>query len=67
MPQLEKVYFPLDMGKFSPNFQSYRAFEGDYGLKLAYGNSPYAEAHAEELGLVYVDLNRIEEEGYLVW
>lgn len=55
------------MGKFSPNFQSYRAFEGDYGLKLAYGNSPYAEAHAEELGLVYVDLNRIEEEGYLVW
>ncbi len=67
-PRLEKIYFPRDMEDVGgPAFEFYRAFEGCCGLKLAYGNSPYAEAYAEVLGLVYVDLNRVEEEGNLVW
>ncbi|MBD5530671.1 MAG: leucine-rich repeat domain-containing protein [Lachnospiraceae bacterium] len=67
-PRLEKIYFPRDMEDIgAPHFEFYSAFEGCHELKLAYGNSPYAEAYAEVLGLVYVDLNRIEEEGNLVW
>ncbi len=65
-PRLEKIYLTMDMEKMEYR-DFYRAFEGCSGLKLVYGNSPYAEMYAEVLGLVYVDLNRIEEEGNLAW
>lgn len=60
--RLEKVYLPnsiADMG--------YHPFKGCENLRLIYGRSEHAKGFAEELGCVYVDLNRIEEEGNIVW
>lgn len=61
-PQLEKIYIPKSVEKIRDS-----AFEGCPDLKLVYGSSAYAEIYAQQKGLVYVDENRIEEEGNLVW
>ncbi|MBD5552345.1 MAG: leucine-rich repeat domain-containing protein [Lachnospiraceae bacterium] len=61
-PKLEKIYIPESMESIGD-----KAFEGCSNLKLVYGSSTYAEIYAQQEGLVYVDVNRIEEEGNLVW
>lgn len=61
-PSLEKIYIPDTMESIGD-----KAFEGCPNLMLVYGSSMYAEIYAQQEGLVYVDVNRIEEEGNLVW
>ncbi len=60
--RLEKVYFPDSIGSLRGH-----QFKGCENLRLIYGKSAYAKAFAEEQGYVYVDLNRIKEEGNIVW
>lgn len=59
---LEKVRIPQGLDDMGLN-----AFRGCPSLRLIYGNSRFAEVYAQKEGYVYVDLDRIEEEGGRVW
>lgn len=59
---LEKVVIPQSMEEISPS-----AFMECDKLYLIYGSNPCAEDYAQKNGLVYVNLERIEEEGGMVW
>lgn len=61
-PSLEKVVIPHSMERISPS-----AFMECDKLYLIYGSNPCAEDYAQTNGLVYVDLERIKEEGGMVW
>lgn len=61
-PGLEKVVIPQSMEEISPS-----AFMECDKLYLIYGSNFCAEKYAQRNGLVYVDLERIEEEGGIVW
>ena len=61
-PCLEKVFLPRSMEEISPS-----AFMKCDKLYLIYGSNPCAENYARGNGFVYVDLERIEEEGGVVW
>ncbi len=43
------------------------AFAGCDALRLVYGESEFAQNYAQENDFVYVDMERIREEGNLVW
>lgn len=43
------------------------AFSGCDALRLVYGESEFAKSYAQENGFVYVDMERIREEGNRVW
>lgn len=43
------------------------AFAGCDALRLVYGESGFAQGYAQENDFVYVDMERIREEGNLVW
>ncbi|MDE7200168.1 MAG: leucine-rich repeat domain-containing protein [Lachnospiraceae bacterium] len=43
------------------------AFTGCDALRLVYGESEFAQSYAQENDFVYVDMERIREEGNLVW
>lgn len=43
------------------------AFTGCDALRLIYGKSEFAQSYAQENDFVYVDMERIREEGNLVW
>ena len=61
-PNLEKVIVPQSMEKICSS-----AFMKCNKLYLIYGSNSCAESFAQRNGLVYVDLERIGEEGGLVW
>lgn len=61
-PDLEKVIVPQSMEEISSS-----AFMECNKLYLIYGSNSCAENFTQRNGLVYVDLERIEEEGGLVW
>lgn len=61
-PSLEKVVIPQSMEEISPS-----AFMACDKLYLIYGSNSCAENYAQGSGLVYVNLQRIEEEGEIVW
>lgn len=61
-PSLEKVVIPQSMEEISPS-----AFMECDKLYLIYGSNSCAENYAQINGLVYIDLERIEEEGGIVW
>lgn len=61
-PSLEKVVIPHSMEEISPS-----AFMECDNLYLIYGSNSCAENYAQESGLVYVNLERIKEEGDIVW
>jgi len=61
-PQLEKVTIPKGLKDIG-----YITFDGCPSLRLIYGNSQFAEIYAQKEGYVYVDLDRIESEGNVVW
>ena len=43
------------------------AFTGCESLRLVYGESEFARNYAKENDFVYVDMERVREEGNLVW
>ena len=43
------------------------AFTGCESLRLVYGESEFARSYAQENDFVYVDMERVREEGNLVW
>ena len=61
-PSLEKVVIPQSVEEISPS-----AFLECNKLYLIYGSNSCAENYAQRNGLVYVNLERIEEEGGIVW
>ena len=61
-PSLERVVIPQSMEEISPS-----AFMECNKLYLIYGSNSCAENYAQRNGLVYVNLERIEEEGGIVW
>lgn len=61
-PSLEKVVIPQSMEEISLS-----AFMECDRLYLIYGRNSCAENYAQRNGLVYVNLERIEEEGGIVW
>lgn len=60
--RLEKVYIPQ-----SAEYISEEAFTGCTNLKLFYGSTQYAQIYAQQKDKAYVDLNRIQKEGNVVW
>ena len=61
-PSLESVVIPQSMEEINPF-----AFVECNKLYLIYGSNSCAETYAQRNGLVYVNLERIEEEGGIVW
>lgn len=61
-PCLEKVYMPQGV-----EWIHVELFANCPSLRLVYGNCPDVKYFAQERGMVYVDLDRIQEEGNLVW
>lgn len=59
---LKKIVLPQSMSSIDED-----AFAECTELQLVYGDSEFAEAYAEKEGKIYVDFNRIREEGSQVW
>ena len=60
--RLEKVYIPQ-----SVEYIRNESFTGCTNLKLFYGSTQYAQIYAQQKDRAYVDLNRIQKEGNVVW
>ena len=59
---LKKIVLPQSMSSIDED-----AFAECTELQLVYGDSEFAKAYAEKEGKIYVDFNRIREEGSQVW